>query len=332
MKIALNSLGKKLGSSIDLFICSSSFEDRCRAIPESLDPSAIKRTLICENQDYESYAIHNTKKLIKHFGRRAHKIVLRTDNPLLVADNLQTALSKALRLRPSLCVVDMTTFTHEGLLILIRVLNQSGFSGDLRFVYAGAKDYSLNSSKSEKWLSKGIDNVRSVLGYPGVMLPSKRLHLIVLVGFESERAENLIEAYEPAAISLGLGDEAASVSRNHYATNADFHQKVLSFVRSIATQNTTAHSFTFSCVDPFDAREALRKHISKFPDYNTVVAPMNTKISTLGAALVALENDCIQLCYAHATQYNIASYSSPSNDCRMFDGREFLRRVPQGIR
>ena len=38
---------------------------------------------------------------------------------------------------------------------------------------------------------------------------------------------------------------------------------------------------------------------------------MNTKISTLGAAMVALEDESIQVCYAQADVYNANNYSTP---------------------
>lgn len=47
---------------------------------------------------------------------------------------------------------------------------------------------------------------------------------------------------------------------------------------------------------------------------NLVVAPMNSKISTLGAALAARVNPDIQLCYAPAVTYNFENYSKPC-DC-----------------
>lgn len=323
MKVSLNSLDRTLGSDLDLFICSSSFEERCLAVPESLGLS-VKKVLVCENQDYEPFVSHNTQRLLKHFGRRAKKVTLRTDDPLLVADNLSGALEKAIRPQTETCVVDISTFTHESLLILVKVLNQSGYKGSLRFVYAGAKDYALNLPDNEKWLTKGVDDVRSVLGYPGIILPSQRLHLVVMVGFESERAEKLIETYEPAAISLGLGTVTESVRRDHHKVNAGFHQKVLEFARNLATQKTDTREFSFSCVDPIRTRSSLLEQLTLYPDYNTVIAPMNTKVSTLGAALVALENAHVQLCYAHAVHYKIDGYSAPDNDCRILDGGPFL--------
>jgi hypothetical protein len=81
---------------------------------------------------------------------------------------------------------------------------------------------------------------------------------------------------------------------------------------------TNVLEFTFSCSDPEATRDALRKQVFLSPGHNILIAPLNTKISTLGAALLALENDAIQLCYATAHHYNEARYSTPGDYCFYF--------------
>jgi hypothetical protein len=51
---------------------------------------------------------------------------------------------------------------------------------------------------------------------------------------------------------------------------------------------------------------------------------MNTKISTVGCALAAWEDRAIQLCYAQATRYNYAHYSTPGDTCYVFDLPELV--------
>jgi hypothetical protein len=52
---------------------------------------------------------------------------------------------------------------------------------------------------------------------------------------------------------------------------------------------------------------------------------MNTKISTIGSALAALEEEAIQLCYAQPLQYNYKSYSTPGNTCYLLDFNGLLQ-------
>lgn len=76
-----------------------------------------------------------------------------------------------------------------------------------------------------------------------------------------------------------------------------------------------AHNFTLSLIDPFETKNDILKQMKKFPNQNTVIAPMNNKISTIGSALVAFENPKVQLIYAKPVKYNVTGYSEPRKDC-----------------
>jgi hypothetical protein len=175
-------------------------------------------------------------------------------------------------------------------------------------VYTAADEYSIGLPPEKKWLSKGVRDIRSVLGYPGTITPSRRSHLIVLVGFEADRALELIESYEPNVLSLGFGEEASAVGPHHQAINR------LAF-RQIASKVIHYTEFNFSATSPFDAEIALKEQIKLRPDCNVLVAPMNTKLSTIGAAAVAFRDDNIRLCYASAMTYNVDNYSRAADYC-----------------
>lgn len=311
-KILLSQLPNKIGQQLDVLVCCASFEERCRSVPNALGSSRVELALICENEDIEQVR-PNAQLLLGMYGPKARKVPLRTDGPVKSADGIKSALSQAACLRPLSYLVDITTFTHESLLILLQLLRSLLKADDrVTFAYVPAKEYSVGNSADEKWLSKGIDGIRSVLGYPGLLSPSRLMHLIVLVGYESERAAKLIDAYDPAVISLGFGEKECSVS-------PELHEVNMAFYRSLAARYQNVHEFSFSCVNPSDAKRAIERQIRNTPGHNVVLAAMNTKISTVGAALAAFANDEIQLCYAHASQYNFERYSSPSNECYLFE-------------
>ena len=45
------------------------------------------------------------------------------------------------------------------------------------------------------------------------------MRLIVLVGFEWERAQRLIEAYDPVELSLGIGRQVDAIEDQHFLKN-----------------------------------------------------------------------------------------------------------------
>jgi len=294
----------------DVFVCSASFESRSQSVPEQLEGVAFTRVLICANENFPHVIKQGAKQLQHRFGSIARLVSLNTNDPLRTADRLQEAIDDALRSNLNRFLVDITTFTHESLLILLRIFQLRGVDS-IEFLYTTAKAYSIGDPDVQKWLTKGIGEVRSVLGYPGRAVPSHKLHLIIMVGFEADRAERLLQEYEPSKVSLGLGAPDSSISPDHYKANKLFHQRLIQKYANVL-------EFTFSCFDPEAARDALRAQALRLPKHNVLIAALNTKISTLGAALLALEDDSIQLCYATAHQYNEARYSTPGDHCYYF--------------
>jgi hypothetical protein len=332
MKTALSNIAELLGEPPKIFVCVASFEDRCRAIADQLDPKQVEQVVLLENSDFDTYIAKNVSLIKARYGEKVKSIALRTDDPIFVADNLKNQVLPLIANNRGLCLIDITTFTHEQLLILIRLLAEIATPPNVKFVYVGAGEYSVNTNPNERWLSKGVTDTRAVLGYPGIMLPSRKLHLIVLVGFEHERAEKLIEKYEPALVSLGLGREHQSVRPEHYAINAEFHQRVQQFAENLSTSLAGVRRFEFSCVDPLQTMADVASEAGRFPKLNVAVCPMNTKPSTIGAALLALNDETIQLVYAQPGEYNVEGYSTIGDTCTVFDLAECFSNSAKKLR
>ena len=324
MKIELTKINEVLGESPQIFIGVASFEARCRAIADQLDPDQVQQVVLLGNADFSTVIEENASLVRKRFGSKVRSVALRTDNPIFVADNLKSEVLPLIANRTGICLIDTTTFTHEQLLIFIRLLAELENSANVKLAYVGAGEYSVNTDPAERWLSKGVTDTRAVLGYPGIMLPSRKLHLIILVGFEHERAEKVIERYEPAVVSLGLGREHQSVRPEHYVINAEFHQRVQQFAENLSTTLAGVRRFEFSCVDPLQTMSDIATETSKFPNFNVAVCPMNTKPSTIGAALLALNDETVQLVYAQPSEYNTEGYSTTGDTCTLFDLAEYL--------
>lgn len=313
-KLALDSLSAQFTEHVDAFICSASFEKRSTVIPSNLNRGNIERAIIFANKvEYTSLIDETAEQLKAMFSERASIASVATENPLTIADRLQHEL-QLLKHRPAnTFAIDITSFTHESLLIVLLVLRKHMRPSDRVFCfYNGATDYSTGLPPDQKWLTKGVGEIRSVLGYPGHIIPTQKIHLMVLVGFETERAERIIAAYEPSELSLGYGSPLESISLPLHELNKKFHKK-------LSDRYTNVSDFTFSCEDAIAAKAAVQKQVESRNGFNVFIAPMNTKISTVGVALAALENPAIQLCYATAEQYNFEAYSMPSDQCYLFE-------------
>ncbi len=293
---------------VDVFVCSASFEDRCRTIPGRIEKSQTKTALVCRNQDLIHVVGDNYTAIMDHFGGNGQAVELNTADPLIGADSLMSSIEKEVNSGANKFLIDITTFTHEAMLILLKIISLVvPKEADVVFCYNPALSYPGASQDEKGWLSKGIGEIRSVLGYSGLYQPERKSHLIVLVGMEGERAEKLIDAYEPNIVSLGKGLQESSISDTLHDVNNFYFKKLKSKYQNL-------NKFEFSCTNPLDAKDAILSQAELFPDHNVVVAPMNNKISTAGAALASMEMPQLQLCYAHANEYNVDKYSIPSEE------------------
>jgi hypothetical protein len=315
-KINLSNIQETLRIPYDLFICSSSYEERCLSIPNNISVTGIRRALILSNNDLLEYVGTNKIKLENLFSEKGQIVEVSTVNPLLTADNLDQSLAKAIDdgFTGSI-LLDVTAFTHESLLILLRLLKLRCPNTRITCAYANASEYSMGDDVKYKWLSRGIGEVRSVLGFPGNIVPSRKTHLILIVGYEHERAAGIIETIEPNSIALGYGRSGSATTDK----NKDANEHYMHLVEQMATSFSDVNCFEIPCDDPYETRNEIQAQISKAGNRNILIAPMNNKLSTIGAALVALNDENVQLCYAQALSYNYSGYSSPGSHCYIFD-------------
>jgi len=314
--INLNTLSKNISNKYDVFICSSSFEQRCLSICSNLNINKITYSFILFNKEFEvslKKYLNKQKNILKN---KYSTIEISIKNPLLTADIIQEKIINYINTnKVKNILLDITTFTHETLLILIKLLVMFCSKVKITCVYTRAKDYSIGDDINSKWLSKGIEEVRAVLGYSGNLLPSRKTHLIVIVGFEYERAIALINILEPNSLSLGYGkSKNATVEKNKEA-NSHYTQ----LVEEMSPSYPNIDKFDISCNDPFKTYSSLKRIIGKYKNDNIIIAPMNNKITTIGVGLLALNNENIQICYGPALTYNIVNYSIPGEEYYLFD-------------
>lgn len=307
--IKLTSLGNFLSEKHFILLVGIGFDQRSMCAIDNIDLNMPQITIGILNPirpgtpqtNYHSIFLEKTKKNSELIGLNSHSLIA-------TIDQLQERL-----LAPELTqleiVLDVTSLSHELLVAIIGLLASEELFNKTTIIYTGASDYSFNTDHSSKWLSRGVSDIRSVLGFPGMMLPSRKLHLIVMAGFEADRAIEVISRYEPTRLSIGYGSKEDSIHIEHHKKNKDFADEIESYVVENELIEEHPILFEFSCINPLKTKSALIEHIKKFPHDNIVICAMNNKISTIGAALAALDDSRLQICYAQPQEYNIAGYA-----------------------
>lgn len=315
---SINQLKELTEEYYDALICCNSFEDRCITIPSQVPKENFANFVMFTNKENREQSENNLDTIKRLFAEKSQIVELSFSSPISVADSMKEAiksLEKTGELRK--VFIDITTFTHETLLILLAILREKFPNTQVVCGYVNAKEYSYDcEDQRDKWLSRGIGEIRSVLGYSGVLKPSQKNLLMVIVGYEYERAVRIIETVEPDFLSLGYGLASDSTTEKNRGANEHYTQ----LVKQMATYYDEIQDFQVPCNDPYKAYEAIREQVESIGSgKNIIIVPMNNKISTIGAALVAFEKPEIQICYAPALIYNYSAYSIAGERCYIFD-------------
>jgi hypothetical protein len=315
-KFKINSIGQYVKYPVDVFMCCGSYEYRCRTIPDALQKEEVRQAIVIENKNLSAIVSQNSDYLRNSFGERAIDVETNSANSIITADNIKKTLEGYFSGTPKRYLIDITTFRHESLLILLSVIKLLRREGDrVELIYCSASEYGIGCEMEDKWLTKGVAEVRTVLGFGGDILPARQMHLMILVGFEYQRASKLIEILEPSSISLGYGTDSSATDETHVPSQRYFFD----VLRHMTTMRQNVELFPFSCNDPDETKKAIVSQMRNFPDHNFVLAPMNTKLSTVGCALAAFDHPEVQICYAQPIHYNFDGYSSPGENCYLFE-------------
>ena len=311
--IHLDDLASWLNGKADWILYSISYEARSPIVRRNANQPNIRNMgFYHENHDYNNDALTSANAEAPD----AILVPLNSDAPLISLDRIRTAVGENLSMRSPLnVIVDITCFTRETLAMLIMVLHHMLPQGSkIRCVYNKAEKYAdpLKDGDLHNWLSRGIVDIRSVLGYRGRVSLVAKTHLIVIPGFEAERAQAIIEELQPDRLTIGK----PSTDESFRPEFALLVEEIIERLKGYYPEKSIAH-FTFSSRDPFRTEESLLKCLRA--GENTIVACLNTKVTMMGVILAALSNRDIQLVYAQPAHYNLSCLSDPSEDLLVFD-------------
>ncbi|TCB78433.1 hypothetical protein [Acinetobacter sp. ANC 4173] len=311
-KIPLHELQNILKTNQGIFIQGIGFDKRCLTILQNITISQFSTVIGIQNLHSKSKKLEHESKFLELAGKKALIVGENSRNVIDIVDNLSDQFSQ-IDLSDKEIFFDITSLSHEILVVVVGLLNELDLLKNTNFLYTQANQYG-------EWLSKGVNEIRSILGFSGLMYPSKKLHLIILLGFELERAESVIKSFEPARLTLGIGKKDQSVSNEIFNINNKTKNKIEDLIFSSGLDIENIDNMEFSCLDPYLTENGLLNYINRLDnrdEYNIVIVPLNNKISTLGVALACLKNQDLQISYAEAEEYNYENYAV-SNDLISF--------------
>ena len=313
-KFDVCSINEEIKDYFDLFVCASSFEERCLTIPKQLSNNPIKKVFVVEHELASAHVKQNTAILLECLSQDVSVISFDFKDPTVLVKQLMNGINSIQGDGLSV-LIDVTAFTHENLLIVINYLYHNNRIRSIKCVYLNAKEYCPGLEVKKKWLSIGARKPHSVYGLAGVLLPSKKTHLIVIVGYEYHRAISVISNIEPSSLTLIHGLEDYVLTEKDKEANSFFE----GLVSDMAFNYSQIDHKQIPCNDPLGTAKELISMYNTYSDKNIIIVPMNSKMSTLGVFLSVKENDNICVSYAPAVMYNETNYSIPGKECYIFD-------------
>lgn len=295
------------------FLGRSSFEGRCVSAYNELSSCSFVYKHFFRSKDEAKLAtdIRNDLRLDE-----SQTSEIDISNPLQTHRAIAHQISEVGELpEETSLIIDITTFRREELLILLKEMGRlpSALLDEASFVYSVAAEMG-------DWLSNSVRQIRPVIGYPGDMLSRQSTHLVILAGIEHHRAVAAIEAYEPSNISLGMVPLDESVSQEIHERNLQLRDYIVRHFDNVTTE------FDFSAKSPQAVISTLRSIVGSRPDQNTIIAPLNTKLSTLACGVYGLENPAVQLCYAEVEVYNAGEYSTAGEEVLLIPYRSLISK------
>ncbi len=295
LNIPVSKLTSKLWSKPRPLIARLSFEERS-AVVSLAAPTGMARKGIVFVSEGRSELSQERVGAVRKQHPNLRPIELQMGDPLATAETLQKAISSISLVD---AVIDVTSFRREELLMLLEILRgiDSSKRRNCELVYVTAGDMSDP-------LSGKVTQCRSVVGFAGEIWPSRPTRLVVLMGFEIPRARAIIETYEPRHLILGRGRQSESINDDLWRKNDAFFKELRSSYANVES------TFEFSARDPMAVLAELEREIPTLEESNIVLAPLHTKLSTIGAGLYAQRHRNVQVCYAEVGAYNEEAYST----------------------
>jgi len=305
--VSMPQLAAAIPADVDCLIVSASYEERAHSVYEAVFAPRGTPTYVCYNENHETYLRNSVDRLAK--GSGAVRVPLDSDDPRKTFEALKGAVESVASHKARHVGIDVTGFTRESLAMLL-LLCRTYVSSECKLTtyYHRARTYSVDVGRG--WLSQGVRDVRSILGYAGRVKVSGSIHLILIAGFEIERAMAIVDTVGPSRITLGVLSSAGAQrdpTNPHVATLQRFIGRTEAMCMGMRLTK-----FEFSTSDAAFTRDAIRA-IPRQENENTTIACLNSKPAMVGVCTAAIGLPDIQLVYAQPSAYNIANYSEPSH-------------------
>jgi hypothetical protein len=291
----------------DLFICCASFEERCLSSAAKMGTDFLTKfavIFVVEEPIYKKQVEHNMFRLQTELRKKATEgifvISCQRENPMEGISQMEDVLRQC-KLKVDggpFITVDISGFTKIYLLELLYYLAIDKDLGLPRLLHTTQRYLPTK-------LTQGIQQITTMPNFYGSPSLEKEMALVLLLGFEQERALAVWKQLNPARTIALITNPPRHGNLDYlkYArqNNADLLSKPSVEVRDIPADN------------PYAVKNVLEAIHEETKDaFNMVIGPFGTKPQVVGVFLFCQEHRKAQVVYSFPATYT----------------RSYLRRQP----
>jgi hypothetical protein len=302
----VNTMAK--GEPDDLFISCVSYEPRSTGILQKLISSyRCKAGIFLVNEKFEKYSkVQENKEIIMGLLTKSRNfdntsfVAISIDNPLKSIIEIDRIIKAVFTNKEKLKItLDFTTFPRGELLTILYYLRHLSSLGSIRLLYVSPQDYG-------DWLSEGYTQTIVPPFFEGPSSLDKKMALLLLTGFEYDRAINLIDDIQPSTVIIGKPKPGTSDKF------IDISDRIVD--QLVKTRKVESKIYEVPANDPFNCQSTIESIIKDHPDYDFLVAIMGSKLEVLGTYLAYEKSKNFRIIYALPLIYNVGDYSKGCNN------------------
>ncbi len=258
---------------------------------------------VCVYDDFSDAQQSNLEAMTKLLQRHGPLSIVNSSekNPSRSIAELLTGIRSVAFGQEFKITVDVSTFTKRHLLLLLHALDDAGLWGSLRILYTEPKSYVADLYVP---MSTGIKEVAPIPTFTNLRPADKPVLLVIMLGYEGDRAMALFQSIEPNETVLIVPRPAYRPEWEGRTEELNKHIVTLIGPDSIAYADSR---------DPLKVKSALADVLgfsSRTTEFTCLVSPLGTKPQALGLYLFWRENPAsCSLIYAQPLRRNEMYYS-----------------------
>jgi hypothetical protein len=277
----------------DVFITCASFEDRTTAAVEKFDERYCVTDAVIFKYDEKNRTnlrdlnFEKLSSILREHSTHLFPIICDHHDPLDGIYKFVNLCKRApIELKNRNVTIDITTFTKQYLLVLFKSIEKEE-PRSVRLIYTEPEDYAV---KWKKPLSYGLIDIVTVPTYGGNFYSDKENLLVLLLGYEGNRAYATWEKQSPHRTIVLVGKPSFKES---------WDGRVEEFNKALLLKLPKESVHYIPTLNPFEVARCLDDLIEEYKhDFNIAISTLGPKPQVVGSYLSLRKHPYVQAIYA----------------------------------